>query len=217
MGVLTWVLGQNRAVPSNYLSLELNEARINWFNAAPTYNSVVIQAANDAGGQGFVTELAGDTSKLKSMIWTQNDEQNWSSFQGKLYMSFDEFFYQAYALYGAWDGFWDATRASITLAPDVAFEDFKLCPNCYAGKIQFSPATKSWTQSASALTAPSHFPKARRFPPSWTVKPGRSAARAACPSRPIPTSLTLSPPPISLLLTKRLGRVSSSCGTQNRA
>jgi hypothetical protein len=141
MGVLTWVLGQSRAVPANYLSLELNEARINWFNAAPTYNSVVIQAANDAGGQGFVTELAGDTSTLKSMIWTQSDEQIWLAFQSRPYTSFDEFFYQAFGTYGGWDGFWDATRASVTLPADVAFEDFKVCPNCYAGQIQFKPAT----------------------------------------------------------------------------
>jgi hypothetical protein len=141
MGVLTWVLGQSRAVPANYLSLELNEARINWFNAAPTYNSVVVQAADDAGGQGFVTEMAGDTSTLKAMIWTPSDEQNWASFQGRLYMSFEEFFVQAYNLYGAWDGFWDATRASVTLPATLAFEDFKLCPNCYAGQIQFKPAT----------------------------------------------------------------------------
>jgi uncharacterized membrane protein YgcG len=141
MGVLTWVLGQSRAVPTNYLSLELNEARINWFNAAPTYNSVVVQAADDAGGQGFVTELAGDTSTLKSMIWTPNDEQNWSSFQGRVYMSFAEFFDQAYNLYGGWDGFWDATRASVTLPATLAYEDFKLCPSCYAGQIEFKPAT----------------------------------------------------------------------------
>ena len=29
--------------------LELNEARINWFNASSNYNSVVTEAANDAG------------------------------------------------------------------------------------------------------------------------------------------------------------------------
>jgi hypothetical protein len=101
----------------------------------------VVQAADDAGGQGFVTELAGDTSTLKSMIWTPNDEQNWSSFQGRVYMSFAEFFDQAYNLYGGWDGFWDATRASVTLPATLAYEDFKLCPSCYAGQIEFKPAT----------------------------------------------------------------------------
>lgn len=59
MGILVWVLGSGRAVPTNYLSLELNEARINWLNPGPTYDEVVIQAADEAGGWGFVTEQSG--------------------------------------------------------------------------------------------------------------------------------------------------------------
>jgi len=141
MGVLTWVLGKSRAVPQNYLSLELNEARINWFNAASNYNSVVIDAANDAGGQGFVTEFAGASSTLKSVIWTTFDDQNWNSFKGTVYQSFSDFFNRAYGQYGNWDGFWDATRAAVTLPDGVSFDDFKLCPTCYSGQIQFSPST----------------------------------------------------------------------------
>lgn len=140
MGVLAWVLGKSRAVPQNYLSLQLNEARINWFNAASNYNSVVIDAANDAGGQGFVTEFAGASSALSSRIWTQFDESTWSQFKGTVYQSFSEFFNRAYGQYGSWDGFWDATRAAVTLPDDVAFDDFKLCPSCYQDKLQFSPA-----------------------------------------------------------------------------
>jgi hypothetical protein len=141
MGVLTWVLGNSRAVPQNYLSLELNEARINWFNAASNYNSVVTDAANDAGGQGFVTEFAGSTSTLKQLIWTAFDDANWNSFKGSVYQSFSDFFTRAYQTYGQYDGFWDATRAAVTLPAGLAFDDFKLCPNCYANQIQFQPAT----------------------------------------------------------------------------
>jgi hypothetical protein len=141
MGVLTWMLGESRAVPANYLSLELNEARINWFNAASTYNSVVIEAADDAGGQGFVTEFAGSTSAFASQVWTQGDEQTWSSFTSQVYGSFEQLFTQAYSIYGFWDGFWDATRNAVTLPEGLAFEDFKLCPNCYAAEITFTPST----------------------------------------------------------------------------
>ncbi|HYQ26832.1 MAG TPA: DUF2330 domain-containing protein [Polyangiaceae bacterium] len=140
MGVLAWVLGKSRSVPQNYLSLELNEARINWFNAASNYNSVVIDAANDAGGQGFVTEFAGASSTLKNTIWSVNDELSWTNFKGSLYQSFSEFFNRAYGQYGQWDGFWDATRAAVTLPSSVSFDDFKLCPSCYAEQIQFSPS-----------------------------------------------------------------------------
>jgi MYXO-CTERM domain-containing protein len=141
MGVLAWVLGKSRSVPQNYLSLELNEARINWFNASSNYNSVVIDAANDAGGQGFVTEFAGATSRFKNVIWTMGDDASWTNFKSSIYQSFSEFFNRAYGQYGQWDGFWDATRSAVTLPTGIAFEDFKLCPNCYAGQLQFSPAT----------------------------------------------------------------------------
>lgn len=141
MGVLTWVLGESRAVPKNYLSLELNEARINWFNANSTYNDVVIEAADDAQGQGFVTEFAGSTDSLAAVVWTQFDEANWMSFKGNVYNSFGELFNRAFGQYGSYDGFWDATRTAVTLPPGLAFEDFKLCPSCYADQVTFSPAT----------------------------------------------------------------------------
>ena len=62
MGILVWVLGSGRAVPTNYKTLELNEAIIDWFNPSMVYNDVVVAAADEAGGQGFVTELAGPTA-----------------------------------------------------------------------------------------------------------------------------------------------------------
>ncbi len=58
MGILVWLLGAARAVPTNYKTLELNEAVLDWFNPNTTYGDVVNAAADQAGGQGFVTELA---------------------------------------------------------------------------------------------------------------------------------------------------------------
>ncbi|MEO1269875.1 MAG: DUF2330 domain-containing protein, partial [Myxococcota bacterium] len=46
MGVLVWVLSDQRAVPINYRSLEVNEALINWFNASQNYNDVINVAAD---------------------------------------------------------------------------------------------------------------------------------------------------------------------------
>jgi hypothetical protein len=62
MGILVWVLGSGRAVPTNYRTLELNEAVLDWFNPAMVYNDVVAAAADESGGQGFVTELAQPTA-----------------------------------------------------------------------------------------------------------------------------------------------------------
>ncbi|HYQ47077.1 MAG TPA: DUF2330 domain-containing protein [Polyangiaceae bacterium] len=130
MGVLTWVLGKSRAVPLNYLSLELNEARINWFNSASNYNALVTEAANDAGGQGFVTELAGPTSVLAEQIWTPLDESNWRSLtQG---LTDTALFQSALRWFGQWDGFWDATRAVVTIPSGQNIDALKACPACYA-------------------------------------------------------------------------------------
>ena len=53
MGVMVWVLGRARAVPTNYLALELNEAAIDWFTSGSNYDSVVTMAANEAGRSGL--------------------------------------------------------------------------------------------------------------------------------------------------------------------
>ncbi|HEY0464696.1 MAG TPA: DUF2330 domain-containing protein [Polyangiaceae bacterium] len=138
MGVLTWVLGKSRAVPANYLSLELNEARINWFNAAGNYNTVVSEAANDAGGQGFVTELAGPTDSLAGRIWTSPDQANWDELLRSSGLDGTTFFRRALSLFGQWDGFWDATRISVTSPENPSLDALKACPACYT--IQVSSA-----------------------------------------------------------------------------
>ena len=138
MGVLTWVLGKSRAVPTNYLSLELNEARINWFFSSSNYNALVIEAANDAGGQGFVTELAGPTSTLAGQIWTSADDFNWSGLARDSNLSGNDFFQRAFQAFGQWDGFWDATRSSVSLADGQTFDALKACPSCFT--VRLSPA-----------------------------------------------------------------------------
>ncbi|MBW2587088.1 MAG: DUF2330 domain-containing protein, partial [Deltaproteobacteria bacterium] len=68
MGVMVWVLGESRAVPVNYKSLELNQALINWLTGGSNYNQVVVAAANQAGGQGFVSERAGPSTDYDNVI-----------------------------------------------------------------------------------------------------------------------------------------------------
>jgi hypothetical protein len=139
MGVMTWTLGATRAVPFNYNGLELNEARINWFNAASTYGQVVNEAADAAGGQGFVTEFAGPSAQLAEVVWPSFEEMAWQFIKNSVYSSFGELFQAVYQQYQGYDGFWDAVRSSVTLPEEVAFEDFKLCPGCYEDKIELKP------------------------------------------------------------------------------
>jgi len=139
MGVLTYVLGKSRAIPQNYLSLELNEARINWFNASSNYNSVVIDAANDAGGQGFVTEFSGASSALESQIWTNSDAERWS-YYATTPLTNAKFFNGVTLDFGSYDGFWDATRAAVTPPTGVTFEKLQACPSCYMNTVSFNQA-----------------------------------------------------------------------------
>ncbi len=140
MGVLTWVLGDHQAVPQNYYALELNEARINWFNPNSNYNAVVIAAANEAGGQGFVTEYAQPGSDLQSQVWFDFEQEDWEFFQQNA-DSIDPGTLVAEAIFqfSQWDGFWDVIREHVTLPPNVAIEDVQDCPDCYGDGYEVSP------------------------------------------------------------------------------
>jgi len=139
MGVMTWLLGAARAVPQNYLSLELNEARINWFNPASNYDDVVTAAADDAGGQGFVTELAATTDTLAGAVWGPADEQLWTSTRTRTYASFSQLLANFDAYYSSLDGYWDAMKAVVTLPSTLSWDDFEQCPQCYASQIASPP------------------------------------------------------------------------------
>jgi hypothetical protein len=67
MGVLVYVLGSARAVPLNYPTLELNLAKLDWFEPALDYPNLVTSAVREAGGRGFVTELSQPTPALRSI------------------------------------------------------------------------------------------------------------------------------------------------------
>jgi hypothetical protein len=127
MGVMAWVLGASRAVPQNYLALELNEARINWFNPASNYDAVVTAAADDAQGQGFVTELAAPTSTLAEVVWSAGSAWSWDLLQN----DDSSLLWDSYYAFGAFDGYWDVVRTTATLPADVTLDELKGCPYCY--------------------------------------------------------------------------------------
>jgi dsDNA-binding SOS-regulon protein len=60
MGILVHLLGSSRAISTNYAHVQINEAVIDWQNNAQNYTDVVSQAIDEAGGQAFVTDFAGD-------------------------------------------------------------------------------------------------------------------------------------------------------------
>ena len=65
MPVLVWVLSDKRVAPRGYYEIMIDEARIDWLNQRNNYfgpTGLVGKAANEAGGNAFVTEFAGPSS-----------------------------------------------------------------------------------------------------------------------------------------------------------
>jgi Uncharacterized protein conserved in bacteria (DUF2330) len=141
MGVLTWVLGAAQAVPVNYNALELNEARINWFNPNAGYNGVVIAAADEAGGQGFVTEYAENSENLAGATWSSFEQADWEGFKARAGgVTAQNLVVDAMFSYSQWDGFWDVVRKHVTLPPSVTLADVQGCPDCYVDEYVVAPA-----------------------------------------------------------------------------
>jgi hypothetical protein len=141
MGVMAWVLSSARSVPFNYNGLELNEARINWFNASSNYGQVINEAADEAGGQGFVTEFAGPSATLADVVWSTSEDAQW---RGLTAASNDSssgpLFDELTRLLSAASGFWDAVRAHVQLPDGVSFDELQGCPYCYSGQLTFDAA-----------------------------------------------------------------------------
>ena len=140
MGVMTWLLGEGRGVPSNYLSLELNEARLNWFNPNGNYNALVIEAADEAGGHGFVTEYSDEAQTLSNTVWTEFEEESWVEFQNTSFENFEDMFQVVNERWSFYDGYFDALEQGVTLSASVSREDFRACPGCYADDVDFTPS-----------------------------------------------------------------------------
>jgi len=64
-----WVLANERIVPENYFEILINPARIDWFSGGSNYDGLVKEAANQAGGNAFVTEYAGSAGMLRGQIY----------------------------------------------------------------------------------------------------------------------------------------------------
>jgi hypothetical protein len=63
-----WVLAANRVVPSNYYEITVDPARIDWLSGGSNYDALVKQAANEAGGNAFVTDYSGATPLMSSAL-----------------------------------------------------------------------------------------------------------------------------------------------------
>ncbi len=135
MGVMVWVLGPHRAVPVNYFSLELNESLINWLSPASNYNAVVTEAANQAGGQGFVTEMSSAAEPLADTIFQPWERDQWEALRDTDWTGREgEMLSAVLGSFASYDGARDVLRATVPLPPDrpgVTHDDLLSCIACY--------------------------------------------------------------------------------------
>ena len=69
MPVLAYVMGDMRAIPTNWFHVEINEKKIDWINYGQNYDEVLTMAIDEAAGHGFVTEYAGSSEFLQKSLW----------------------------------------------------------------------------------------------------------------------------------------------------
>ena len=62
--VVVFVAGPGRAVPKNYLHVQVNPARIAWLGGVGNYDQVLSTAIDEAAGRAFATEFAGTPDSL---------------------------------------------------------------------------------------------------------------------------------------------------------
>ena len=122
MGIMVFVVGGARAIPANYLDLELNEARINWFYWLDNYDALVTLAANEAGGQGFVTEFAGEAAPVGDIVLTRAELGAWADI-ATLGRDFEQLAETA-RLFRGWDGLLEAFLGELIKPAEVSEEEW---------------------------------------------------------------------------------------------
>jgi hypothetical protein len=78
MPVKAYVLGKERAVPTNWLHVTVNEKKLDWFslqnnwwageNLEDSYHTTLIDAIAEAEGHAFTTEFAGDAKIMDKQL-----------------------------------------------------------------------------------------------------------------------------------------------------
>ena len=135
MGVMVWVLGEARAIPVNYKALELNQALINWLTGASNYNRVVIAAANEAGGQGFVAERAGPSLDYEGVVVSDFELQDWEAVVSSVdALTNQELIEELVFRFNGWDG--TAEVVERLLPPGIDLNTFLSCPSCFRDEIE---------------------------------------------------------------------------------
>jgi hypothetical protein len=129
MGIIVHVLGQARAIPLNYLHVQINEGAIDWVGGGQNYPDVVSQAADEAGGHAFTTDYAGTLGPTIAVGLQPIPEQAVTELaEARTLQGLVSFLY-GYAFNDA-DAMRVARQAALPEGTDTDF--FFQCPDCGA-------------------------------------------------------------------------------------
>jgi hypothetical protein len=169
-----WVIGPTQAVPRNYESLVLDDARIDWSTAGTyaagtppsggagrtgpvrkpiNYDAVVADAVREAGGHGFVTELAGPASQYRSHVWSPVDEERISMLPKQRYEDGIDAVVAASERFGGFDRWNDAVAGAVIDSHGVSLDEFAREPSRYRGLVKVD-ATKFFRLLREKVVAP---------------------------------------------------------------
>ena len=81
MGVLVWIVNDARAIPENYEHVTPNYTMLDWYsgtsNAYISYQSLITDAMDESGGQGFATDYAGSiTEQISNRLTDESVIEN---------------------------------------------------------------------------------------------------------------------------------------------
>jgi MYXO-CTERM domain-containing protein len=135
MRVETFVFGDARAVPDNYLHVQINEAAIDWFTGGSNYEDVITGAANEAGGQAFATDYAGPADMMRGTLYVEGRYDVAALASAADPIAFmDQIMSQGFPADGA---LLNVLESCITVPAGVDPQDFFNCVECYAEDIDY--------------------------------------------------------------------------------
>ncbi len=133
MPIEVFVFGPSRAVPDNYLHVDINEAAINWYEGADNYREVVSAAVDEAGGLAFATDYAGPATDFSGLLdWTDR-------FSPDALREADPVSWLETIVYSGMPGSTQLTNLLLELVPPPDGVDgatFLQCPGCYEVEVE---------------------------------------------------------------------------------
>ncbi|MFT4627971.1 MAG: hypothetical protein ACI8PZ_006665 [Myxococcota bacterium] len=131
MPLIVYLFGAARAVPLNYLHVRLNPLAIDYWNNGSNFQEAFAKAANEAGGQAFMTDQFQETSVLQNSVW-QRGQFTEDELRGA-----DDALSFVHRLPTAGFTFTDEVlsvlRRHIAVPPEMVGDDLAMfeCPGCY--------------------------------------------------------------------------------------